>query len=226
MAVQEVDGIAAAERIFAPAIYSFHFAVGGGAQEVGFAYRKALQNQGFTVKPLPDYDALTLGGSLRPGALLEISAADKTVTLMNIHLKARCPDNNVPLFESDKRDCQRLAAQVPLLEDWIDEQASQDKPIIVLGDFNRRFEAPDRFWPEIDDGVPANADLSRVTEDREGKCWPERRLRTFIDHIVYDQLTSQMILADSVWQHRFLTEHQTYEDVLSDHCPLSVDVQF
>lgn len=225
IALQEVDGPTAAQRIFDPAIYDFHFGQGGGAQQVGFAYRKSLRQQNIKAQPMPDYADLSLGGSLRPGALLQLQWANRELLLMSIHLKARCADNQVPLFESTNRDCRRLAQQVPILEAWIDEIAQENRPFIILGDFNRRFEIPDAFWPEIDDGNPRNADLTRTTEGRQGTCWPGRRERTFIDHIVYDQLANQLVIANTIWQHRYLPEHQNYDNVLSDHCPLSVDLQ-
>ncbi|MDH3690729.1 MAG: hypothetical protein OEU36_14870 [Gammaproteobacteria bacterium] len=39
----------------------------------------------------------------------------------------------------------------------MDARAAAGIPFIVMGDFNRRFDVPgDEFWPEIDDGKPAN----------------------------------------------------------------------
>ena len=46
----------------------------------------------------------------------------------------------------------------------IDDRAAEGIPFIVLGDFNRRFDASDdEFWQAIDDGKPRNADLRYLT---------------------------------------------------------------
>ena len=81
----------------------------------------------------------------------------------------------------------------------------------------------DTFWPEIDDGVPANADLSRATEGRTSQCW-NGRFPEYIDHIVLDTLTTDWQVPDSFAQLIFSNDDARYEDVLSDHCPISINL--
>jgi hypothetical protein len=41
----------------------------------------------------------------------------------------------------------------------------------VLGDFNRRLNQPgDRVWADLDDGDPANADLTALTQEMPVSC--------------------------------------------------------
>jgi hypothetical protein len=63
--------------------------------------------------------------------------------------------------------CETLRAQVPVPEGWIDAVARGPIPFIVPGDINRRFNVPqDQVWTELDDGEPANADLTTVRIQR------------------------------------------------------------
>ena len=106
------------------------------------------------------------------------------------------------------------------MEKWIDARAAEGEPFILLGDFNRRFDIlGDTFWPEIDDGEPANADLSRVTKGKINECW-NKIYPMFIDHIVYDRLASDWIVEDSFSQLVY-TEGTELKKKLSDHCPIS-----
>jgi hypothetical protein len=74
--------------------------------------------------------------------------------------KSGCFDN-----ASTISACETLLAQVPVLEGWIDTAAEGPTPFIVLGDFNRQFNQPnDRIWANLDDGEPANADLSTLIQ--------------------------------------------------------------
>lgn len=42
------------------------------------------------------------------------------------------------------------------------------------------------MWAELDDGVPANADLTTVTHDKALGCRRDQSFEHFIDHIVFD----------------------------------------
>ena len=144
IALQEVDGEAAAARVFSPDEYDFYFSNRTNPQRTGFAVRNTLD-----VTPNPDFMELGLDGSLRYGTDISINHNGQIIRLLSIHLKSFCFDN--PLDTNDS-DCRKLNEQVDILETWIDERATEGTPFAILGDFNRRFDAPgDDFWPEIDD---------------------------------------------------------------------------
>ena len=97
-------------------------------------------------------------------------------------------------------------------------------PFIVLGDFNRRFNVPnDHVWAELDDGEPANADLTTLTQDMPVSC-RDNKFPKFIDHIVIDRRVLPSVDRTSF---RHLTYRQADKAVwnqLSDHCPVIVEL--
>ena len=107
------------------------------------------------------------------------------------------------------------------LEEWIDARAAEQIPFIVLGDFNRRMDIPnDAFWPEIDDGNPANADLSRVSEGKASDCWGGE-FPIYIDHIALDRIATKWVVGGSFKQLVY-TDSENLKKKLSDHCPISI----
>jgi hypothetical protein len=117
-----------------------------------------------------------------------------------------------------------LPAQVPVLEGWIAAAAEGPTPFIVLEDFKRRFNrSGDRGWAELDDGEPANADLTALTQDMPISC-RDNAYTEFIDHIVVDRRVLP-------WVDRTSFRHLTYRQAdkavwgqLSDHCPVLVEL--
>lgn len=218
IALQEVDGPEAAEQVFDPDEYNFYFSSRNHVQLTGFAVRKGLP-----VVQHPDLVALNVSGGLRHGTDITVTINEQHIRLLSVHLKSSCHSQDpLPVLEDNQRPeshCEKLSAQIPVLEAWIDARAAEGIPFIVLGDFNRRFNEPDdTFFPQIDDAEPANADLVLVTEGKLSACL-NGRYPEYIDHIVLDRLSAQWRVADSFTQLLFDAE---LEDVVSDHCPLSV----
>lgn len=215
IALQEVDGPEAAARVFNPGEYDFFFSDRNNPQRTGFAVRKGLN-----VTRDEDFTDLALGDSLRRGKDITIQFGEQEVRFLNVHLKSFCFDN--PLG-SNNRNCRRLNQQVPFLETWIDERTAEGTPFVVLGDFNRRFDAPgDDFFPEIDDGDPRPLDLVRVNEGLTSECGGGR-FPVFIDHLILDEQAAQFFEQDSFEQLVF-TEEDEDEFRLSDHCPISASM--
>jgi endonuclease/exonuclease/phosphatase family metal-dependent hydrolase len=204
-ALQEVDGPAAAERVFPG--YSFCFTARRHVQNVGFAIRP-----GTPYRCNADYRALGLPeNDVRWGADLTLyPGTPQALRLLAVHLKSGC--NRDPLTtRSDP--CMILQRQVPVLEEWIDERASEGVPFAVLGDFNRRFDrefAPGRdragqivaMWPEIDDGEPPEADLVDPDDGRPTPpCRQQDPVRAAIDHILLSATLGRAMLPGSfrVW---------------------------
>lgn len=217
IAVQEVDGPQAAARVFDTSIYDVHMSSRSHAQRTGFVYRKDLD-----VTVYPDYTALNVG-SLRHGTDIEVDLGGQTLRLLNVHLKSGCFSQSL---SSGSNSCTKLAQQVDPLEDWIDARAAQGVPMMVLGDFNRRFFASgsDQFWSAIDDGNPAGADLSSPTQTGSAQCnngqYPE-----FIDHLVTGSLATAAVVPGSFDQLLYSNADSNNYD-LSDHCPLSIELDF
>lgn len=209
IAVQEVENDGALARVFDPARYDFFVSDRNHAQRTGFAVRKWI-----SAKRHPDLATLGVGGRLRHGVDIEISTGGQSVRLLSIHLKSFCFESSVT--SPSTNHCTKLALQVPALEGWIDARAAEAVPFAVLGDFNRRFDAPgEDFWQEIDDGLPMGLELYRATAGRKAAC-NGGRYPLFIDHIIYDRLASRLIVPGSF-------EELVYSgSQLSDHCPIAV----
>lgn len=209
IAVQEIENTRALARVFDPARYAFFVSDRRHTQRTGFAVRRSI-----SAKRHPDLTVLGAGGRLRHGVDVEISVEGRTLRLLSVHLKSFCFEGSVMAPRSDA--CRKLALQIPALERWIDDRAKENTPFAVLGDFNRRFDAPgDDFWPMIDDGDPTQLKLRRANAGKRAMC-NGGRYPLFIDHIVYDHLASTWVVPGSF-------EELVYTgSPLSDHCPVSL----
>jgi endonuclease/exonuclease/phosphatase family metal-dependent hydrolase len=185
-----------------------------GQQNTGFAVKRGLM-----VVRQPDFTALDIrgDGSLRYGARIDLMHNGPTIQLMSVHLKSGCFENT-----STSSACETLLAQVPILEGWIDTAAAGPTPFIVLGDFNRRFNQPnDQVWADFDDGEPANADLTTLTQDMPVSC-RDNSFTEFIDHLVVDRRVVPWVDRTSFRQVTYRQADRAVWDQLSDHCPVLV----
>lgn len=219
VAFQEVESKAAAERVFDPARYTVEIEarVGTGrkgecggrpgltvnAQRTGFAIRKGVAYQ-----RLADVTALQVGNpDLRSGVdLIVRPAGGAPIRVLSVHLKAGCT-------AGDRNEaCPVLLQQVPVLERWIDQRAGEGLRFAVLGDYNRRLSVPgDAVWADLDDGLPANADLARASGDQGARCNP--RYPDFIDYIVLDRRAANDLVG--------FEESRYPGESLSDHCAIA-----
>lgn len=216
IALQEVDGKDAAQQVFNPGDYNFYFSSRNNPQRTGFAVRK-----GINVTQNPDYDALNVSGGLRYGTDITVSTDTQKIRLLSVHLKSGCFTKPLDGLGSGRGACDKLSRQVPVLEDWIDTRASEGIAFAVMGDFNRRLNiAGDDLWSEIDDGVPANADLTKVTEGKTSQCF-NGQYPQYIDHIVLDKQASGW-LDSSSFEQELYGQPIERQSKLSDHCALAV----
>lgn len=221
LAVQEVDGEEALQRVVDTDVYDIHVSkrpqspLLNGKQNTGFAYKKGLD-----VEKQPDFTDLDVSrGHLRYGTRIDLTHNGKMFLLMSVHLKSFCFDNS-----KSGNDCDKLFSQVSKLESWIDTAAAGPTPFIVLGDFNRRFNLRgDRVWAELDDSDPPNADLTSVTEGKQTTC-RDNKYPQFIDHIVFDKRGAEFLDRSSFKQLTFRPEDTPVWDQISDHCPLIVEM--
>ncbi len=190
-AFQEVSDAAAVARILPPDTYEIFFAPAEIAMNVAFAVKRELA-PAVAVEPLealsvcavsdrldPADPARCIEGSYRtrPGLVLNLSAGEQTLSLLNVHLKSSCRGHPVsapqlerlsasacraPDFDQDAANatyrasvangCGLLRDQVPAVEGWIEAQARAGRDFMVLGDFNRD------FIRELREGMPARLD--------------------------------------------------------------------
>jgi endonuclease/exonuclease/phosphatase family metal-dependent hydrolase len=227
VALQEVDGPAAARKVFRN--HNFCFSRRDGVQNTGFAIRKGVPH-----RCGEDFIELSLDDRVRRGAVLIVYPGEKReFRLLSVHLKAGCPRR--PL-DDPRRDCQTLAEQVPVLERWIDEQAAAGRRFAILGDFNHDLLAdtgparneqgqPRNFWAEIDDGDPAGADLVNVAEgQRFMNCAPDQNYRSYIDHVVLGAKLADWRVPNSFVRLTY-DGRDALERKLADHCPVGVDLR-
>jgi endonuclease/exonuclease/phosphatase family metal-dependent hydrolase len=214
VALQEVEGPAAAQRVFPADSYNFFFTAQQSRMLPGFAVKNHIN-----VIQNPDYEPLSVNDETFSAADITIIIDDRTtLRLLAVHLKTGCWGD---ALSTDSDACRTLSMQAGALERWIDARAAEGEPFIVLGDFNRRFDIrDDAFWAEISDGIPAGANLLRVTEGKLDRCWGGRYPK-FIDHIVLDQSASGWVVAGSFRQLTY-TESAKLKNRLSDHCPISI----
>jgi endonuclease/exonuclease/phosphatase family metal-dependent hydrolase len=215
VALQEIDGSAAAALVFDAKRYVFHFTSDeDSVQRAGFAIRRGIR---FTANP--DVLALAVGGTRR-GADVTLHLAGEDLRLLSLHLKTGCWDD---ALETASEPCRILVRQLPVLEDWIDARAREGAPFAVLGDFNRRFEPPDQFWPEIDDGDPPGVRLTDAVAGVTSRCWNGEYPR-FVDHLVFGAVAAAWIEPGSLHQLVFDPSDARHKRTLSDHCPVAVTV--
>ncbi|MEX1993728.1 MAG: endonuclease/exonuclease/phosphatase family protein [Steroidobacteraceae bacterium] len=224
IALQETDGPEAAAQVFPD--HSFCFTKRRHVQNVGFAVRR-----GIPFRCNRDVRALGLDGNdVRWGADMTLfPGTPQELRLLSVHLKSACHRDSLA---SSRPDCRTLQRQVPILEDWIDRRARSGVAFAVLGDFNRRFDSESKrardargrivsLWPEIDDGEPAEADLSNAGDDHGPVgCNNGHGVRMPIDYLVLSRKLSRRLVPGS-----FLSWDYPAGRRWPDHCFISVQLE-
>ena len=209
VALQEVDGTAAAQTVFPPERYALHLTADHVVQRVGFAVRRGLS---FTANP--DLTALELAGShLRSGADITLDWPGGRLRLLAVHLKQGCRQER--LSDPARAACPVLMTQLAALQGWVAQRQADGVPFLLLGDFNRWMDAGDPFYGALQQSGP----LLRATEGRSSPCWGGGG---FIDHIIAGGAARGWMRAETL---RVLVYRETGEEWrrrLSDHCPVSV----
>ncbi|GAM96836.1 metal-dependent hydrolase [alpha proteobacterium U9-1i] len=221
VAFQEVESVAAAQRVFDPAHYDIVIEARAGSggrlecrslpgqylnrQATGFAIRRGLA---FDRKP--DFTELQGGDAdLRSAVDVSVRISEgQRVRLLSVHLKSGCASG----VGNDA--CPQFLAQVPVLESWIDARVRAGEEFIVLGDFNRRLAEPsDAVWADWNDGDPTGASLVLGAGAVTPRCDP--RYRSFIDHLIVPVAEVSHVSNFREWTFG--------SDPLSDHCPVSIE---
>jgi endonuclease/exonuclease/phosphatase family metal-dependent hydrolase len=236
VSLQEVESEQWARKVFGDD-YDYYFTTNNWVQRVGVAVKKS---KGYSVTS-QEYMALDVG-RVRRGMDVTISKDDKQLRLLAVHLKSGCferalDDKSVGAMSSSskkdnksKTDCVKLSKQIEPLESWIDDRAKEGVPFVVIGDFNRRFnrdielDYPEDagLWQAIDD--EGAEDMWAPTISVESKCWGGY-YKDFIDHVVFDPKAKQKYVDGSLNQLVFDGKYtRELSNALSDHCPISVEL--
>jgi endonuclease/exonuclease/phosphatase family metal-dependent hydrolase len=216
IALQEVDGPDAARLVFPD--YQFCFSARIAVQNNGFAIRRGLP---FVCAP--DLTDLSMNDDVRRGVELHLFPnTPQELRFLSVHLKSGCARESL---ESARPSCGELARQVPVLERWIDAQASEHKAFAVLGDFNRdlrREPSGVSLWGEIDDASPPEADLVNTAEGQAFQnCMASQTFSGYIDYIILGRQMAQGLVKDSFGRELFPPK-DALRRKLSDHCPVFI----
>lgn len=207
VAIEEVDGGAAAAKVFPRDQYSVHMTHDHVTQRVGIAVRRGLR---YDINP----DVTELGANhLRSGADITLHLQSVDLRILAVHLKKGCRDQ--PLPRAKGRACTELSEQVAPLEDWITARKSEGVPFIILGDFNRWMDGRDTFLADLRKVAP----LVRATEGHSSPCWGKE---AFIDHILAGGSAGNWMQPDTLKVLVYRETEPAWRDRLSDHCPVSV----
>lgn len=221
--LQEVENIAALERVFDGdwTMYVDQRPLPGGNWPpcygapnltLGMQRTAIVVRDGVGHRRLPDFTELDVDGRdrLRPGVRIELDDAART-QIVSLHLKSGCNTG-------DTRDaCPTLFGQLVELEDWIDAQSQDGRPVILAGDFNRRMERDgDQFWSDLNDGDPSPLYIAGAGTGP--RCNP--RYSDFIDFFVLNDVANGQMITGSFDETTFREPEDAQP---SDHCPITIE---
>jgi endonuclease/exonuclease/phosphatase family metal-dependent hydrolase len=213
VAFQEVDGVAAAARIFDPARYTFVTIGEDVVQQVGLAVRRPV-----SVRKNADIASLDVEPDaehrLRDGLDATLTfPGGATLRVLVVHLKNGCHYDR--LSRSRRPQCALLAQQISPVAGWAAARQKEGAAFAVIGDFNRVFDRPEEMGRALDDA----AAMTRVTEGVSDPCWNGG---AFIDHIFLGGPARAWLVPDSLRVMVYQTRDPRDRERLSDHCPISV----
>ncbi len=226
VALQEVDGAAAAKTVFRQGWSLDCFVKRAHPQKVGFAIREGIPYRCNGELIALDRDATSRAGadiSLWPGTPQE-------VRLLAVHLKSGCFDGKL---DRHFAPCAQLRSQVPVLEQWVDARVREGTAFAVMGDFNRHLDkdsqypagpdesAPFNLMAALSDNQPPGAVLVRAAENAAYKaCNAQDTHSRYIDDVLLSQR-----LVNQARNKQFVRIAYPPEDsgrLMSDHCPLGI----
>lgn len=215
IALQEIHGEAGARTLFPAEDWDIACEDRNSRQNVCVVVAK---DAGWSIERHPDVEALQAGNpNLRKGLDFTLSKRGyESIRMLAVHMKADC------YYGDELAGCATYFTQITALEEWIDARAEEETPYMVIGDFNRFMTDDDQAWIEIDDAMPARADLSRSIAAGNTPCWGGM-FSEFIDHILLEPNNLPWLVdsAQLVFQE---TDFEAEYKKLSDHCPLWADL--
>jgi endonuclease/exonuclease/phosphatase family metal-dependent hydrolase len=224
VALQEVDGIPAARQVFPG--YNFCFTGGPAVQNTGFAVRP-----GIPYRCEPDLRALSLGDTLRRGAVLVLyPATPRELHLLGVHLKSGCPRASLAAAQAA---CTRLRLQLPALADWIGAEQSAGQRYALLGDFNRDLQADARAqrrgraggaWAALQASAGGQGLHNTAEGQAHANCRRGQLHAGFIDYILLGGALAAHVLQGSYMRLTYQSA-DAWRLKLSDHCPVALTLR-
>lgn len=232
VALQEVESVKAVARVFPESEWEIvlsdrpdsgsYECRGSGRpstqQRVAFAVRK-----GIPFEKIENFKELALNNpGLRYGLVIRLTGTPEPIEVMNVHLKSGCFVNDYSA--SDRDACETFEQQVPVLDEWVENKVKEETAFVILGDFNHRITTPEnRFWKDLKDMDGGQISIRSSMENIRG-CHP--RYPDPIDHILLGPKSSKQLIegSEDVFYFGMTPETMTEDDMLSDHCPVSVDL--
>lgn len=209
IAIEEVEGPAAAYRVFPHDRYAVHMSHDRVLQRVGLVVRRSIPHH-----RAPDVALVTPGSDarLRSGVDVTLDTVPP-LRLLAVHLKQGCRDPRAD--RGGGRDCSLLHAQAAPLAGWIADRARDGGGFVVMGDFNRWMDRRDALLSTLRAAAP----LLRATEGYASRCWHDE---AFIDHILLGGPAAGWMRPNSLSVFRYRETGPGWAERLSDHCPVSV----
>ncbi len=176
-------------------------------QKVGFAVKRAL-----AINSVNNLDTLALGNpGLRYGVALTLDTPMGETQILNLHMKSGCFIDDYR--KDEKRACQVLERQAPVLFEYIENAHKAGTQLLVVGDMNHRLAEPaNQFMKDLKARINGT-DIQLYTKDVMG-CHP--RYPVPIDHAF---MVGKKVTATAGF-HYFNDMRE--DKMLSDHCALSV----
>jgi endonuclease/exonuclease/phosphatase family metal-dependent hydrolase len=143
IAFQEISGAAAAREILGQ-----HYEVcsyeGHKVQRLAIAWKKSLGTGTCAVEWPLSLPQRAMREQVRPGLSATLTLDGQRLKVLTVHLKSSCVS---PLDEraaegrgqldGNEANCVSLQQQVAPLEAWVDREAADGSPMVLMGDFNR-----------------------------------------------------------------------------------------
>ena len=183
-------------------------------QRTAFVIRK-----GIDFEANDDFKALALDNpGLRYGTSISINGGQ--LALLNVHMKSGCFVSDYRT--KDKKSCLTYQQQAPILERWVNTKVDKKQAFAVLGDFNHRLvDKCNQYWQELSKENGKSLLVSSMQNLQS--CHP--KYKAPIDHIITGPISTQWIVDGSQKVDAFGQQGElSYEQMLSDHCPISVTV--
>ena len=214
VALEEVDGEAAARQLFAK--YDFCFTGGRVIQNTGFAIRRGLPH-----RCGPDVLGLSLGDELRRGATVTLYPGTRhELQLLAVHLKSGCPHQRL---DSRAHACERLAQQLPTLRAWVQAQRESGHRFAILGDFNRDLQAERGagVWAQLSDEAADPGMVNTAAGEAFRNCYIGQTHTGYIDYILLGATLAPRLVRGS-FERLTYSAADAWHTKLSDHCPVAV----
>ena len=177
---------------------------------------------------------------MRWGLDAVVTKGGSALRMMVVHLKSRCTEG--PIVEpSPSEHCPALSRQLPHLKRWVLEAHQGGGGVLVVGDFNRRFDnesgavlATDMWDVITGASTTAPADdvkLAHIPSNKEFKCWAAQSAgeRFSIDFFVLNENALARADAASYWKWAYgkdVAAGTERPDWPSDHCAIQLNMTF